>query len=196
MPESLDFILRFLIFAAIHSLLAIPRLKELLQELTGLKTHWYRLAYNVLALVLLSWVMLAWQSTQVLYLVPGIWNLVMQGLQGLSLAGMVICLHQTGLGTFLGFTPENTEQGSLNTSGCYAIVRHPLYLLGLLFFLLNPVMTTRWVVLTSIGSAYLIVGALVEERRLLRQFGTTYARYQQNVPFLLPRLRPTIPNAD
>ncbi|MGD9663193.1 MAG: isoprenylcysteine carboxylmethyltransferase family protein [Porticoccaceae bacterium] len=196
MPDSLDFILRFLIFAAVHSLLAIPRLKQRLQELTGLKTHWYRLIYNALSLVLFGWVMLAWPSTRVIYLVPGIWNLVMQGLQGLSLVGMLICLRQTGLGKFLGFTPESTEQDTLTTSGCHAVVRHPLYLLGLIFFLFNPVMTTRWLTLTFIGTAYIIAGGLIEERRLLRQFGTAYARYQQNVPFLLPRLRPTVPSAD
>ena len=196
MPDSLDFILRFLIFAAVHSLLAIPRLKQQLRELTGLNAHWYRLTYNVLSLVLFGWVVLAWQSTRVIYLVPGVWNLVMQGLQGLSLIAMLLCLRQTGLGRFLGFTPESAGQDSLTTAGCHAVVRHPLYLLGLLFFLLNPVMTTRWLTLTVIGTAYVIIGGLVEERRLLRQFGTSYARYQQNVPFLLPRLRLKAPSAD
>lgn len=186
MHDSIDFILRFLAFAALHSLLALPRFKDWLRQTTGSGLRWYRLAYNLLAVVMFGWVMLAWQSTRVLYLVPGIGNLLMQGIQLAALLAMLACLRQTGLNRFLGVDPEADDHPTLCTSGCYAVVRHPLYLLGLIFFLGNPVMTTRWLTLTILGTVYLLVGALLEERRLLRQFGEAYARYQQQVPFLVP----------
>lgn len=186
MPDSIDFTLRFLLFALLHSLLAVPRVKEKLRQLP-----WYRLSYNVLSLILLGWMMMAWQSTRVLYLVPGIGNLLMQALQFLSLLAMLVCLRQTGLKSFLGLQREERDGDELCTSGCYALVRHPLYALSLLFFLLNPVMTTRWLTLTILGTLYMLFGAALEERRLLLKHGERYARYQRSVPFLLPRFRRT-----
>lgn len=195
MPESIDFILRLLLFATIHSLLAMERTKQKLQQLIGRRLTTYRLWYNLLSLVMFGWVMLAWQSTRVLYLVPGIWSLVMYALQLLLLIAMLVCLQQTGLGNFLGITAE-ADDASLCTSGCHAIVRHPLYLIGILFFILNPVMTTRWLTLTILGTIYLIGGAVLEERRLLVRFGAAYARYQRDVPFLLPHLHTPPPSED
>lgn len=186
MHDSVDFILRFLVFAALHSLLAAPQFKNRLRHLTGSRLRWYRLGYNLLTGIIFGWVMLAWQSTKVLYLVPGIASLLMQAVQLAALFAMLICLRQTGLGRFLGLHPEADDHTTLCTSGCYAVVRHPLYLLGLIFFLANPVMTTRWLTLTILGTLYLLLGALLEERRLLRQFGKAYALYQQQVPFLFP----------
>lgn len=196
MPDSIDFILRFLLFALLHSLLAMPRVKTKLRLLTNGNLPWYRLTYNLLSLVMFGWVMMAWQSTHVLYLIPGVGNLVMQGLQLLVLIAMVLCLRQTGLSNFLGVTREQETHEDLCISGCYAVVRHPLYLLSFIFFVLNPVMTTRWLTLTALGTAYMLLGAKLEERRLLHQFGARYAHYQRDVPFLLPRLRRITPNAD
>jgi len=184
MPDSIDFILRFLLFALLHSLLALPQIKDMLGRLP-----WYRLTYNLLSLLLLGWMMMAWQSTGVLYLVPGIGNLLMQGLQLLSLLAMLLCLRQTGLASFLGLQHEKSNKEELCTDGCYALVRHPLYLLSILFFLMNPVMTTRWLTLTILGTIYMLIGAALEERRLLLKHGERYAHYQRSVPFLLPRLR-------
>jgi len=184
MPDSIDFTLRFLLFALLHSLLATARVKQRLRHVP-----WYRLAYNLFSLFLLGWMMMAWQSTRVLYLVPGILNLLMQALQLLSLLAMLLCLRQTGLSSFLGLQREESNEGELCTGGCYALVRHPLYLLSLLFFLLNPVMTTRWLTLTILGSAYMLLGAKLEERRLLLKHGEHYTRYQRSVPFLLPHIR-------
>ncbi len=189
MPDSIDFVFRFLIFALVHSLLAEPRFKEALRRRVGGELPWYRLSYNLFSLVLFGWVMLAWQSTRVLYLIPGIWNLGMQGLQLVSLIAMLVCLRQTGIRRFLGIDRTDDRSAALCTSGCHAVVRHPLYLLSLLFFLLNPVMTTRWLTLSGLSTIYFVTGALLEERRLLRQFGMAYACYQKDVPFLIPRLR-------
>ena len=76
----------------------------------------------------------------------------------------------------------------MTTTGCYAVVRHPLYLLGILFLLLNPIITTRWIVLTLFSIPYFIFGALLEERRMVRLHGETYRQYQKEVPFLIPRM--------
>jgi protein-S-isoprenylcysteine O-methyltransferase Ste14 len=133
--------------------------------------------------------MLAWQSTTVLFVAPGIWSLVMHGLQFIIAAAGFACLRQIGISDFLGIgTSGLDDRPKLVTTGCHAVVRHPLYLLGILFMLLNPVVTTRWITLTLCSVAYFIFGALLEEHRMIKQYGSIYRSYQQEVPFLLPRL--------
>jgi protein-S-isoprenylcysteine O-methyltransferase Ste14 len=65
-------------------------------------------------------------------------------------------------------------------------VRHPLYLYSTLFLVLNPVMTAQWFLLTIFSIAYFIVGAMIEERRLLKEFGDEYRGYRRHVPFIIP----------
>lgn len=187
MPDYIDFMIRFAFFCCIHSLLAAPRIKTgILMRIPAL-LPWYRLTYNLVSLVLFGWVMLAWQSTTVLFVAPGLWSLLMHGLQAVALAAGFLCLKQTGLGAFLGTDRSHTTNNlPFITTGCYRVVRHPLYLLGILFMLLNPVITTRWLTLTLLAIPYLLFGALVEERRMLNQWGDHYRHYQQQVPFLLP----------
>ena len=190
MPESIDFILRFTLFCIIHSSLAVPRVKQRIQELLGRSLNGYRLVYNLFSIMLFGWVTLAWQSTSVLYVPPGIWSLVLHGLQGLILWACFLCLRQTGLSGFLGTDLAGPDQPPrLVTTGWYGLVRHPLYLLAILFLVLNPVITTRWIVLTLLSIPYFIGGALLEERRMLKQFGSIYREYQRTVPFLFPRFR-------
>ena len=189
MPDSLDFMLRLTVFCIIHSLLAAPRIKSRIQLFIGRPLPGYRLIYNLLSFLLFGWVMLAWQSTSVIYVPPGIWSLVLHGLQFIILWIGLSCLRQTGLTSFMGTDlADPDKQPTLITTGCYSVVRHPLYLLGILFLLLNPVITTRWIVLTLASIPYFIFGALLEERRMIRQFGEMYRQYQRDVPFLIPRL--------
>ena len=186
MPDYLDFMLRLTLFSLLHSVLAAPRFKRYLQQKTGSRLRCYRLCYNLIACLSFVWVMLAWQSTTVLLVAPGAWSLLLHGLQFLALLAGLICLKQTGIASFTGIscTSDNDEQ--FITTGCYGIVRHPLYLLSILFMVLNPVITTRWITLTIFSTLYFIFGALLEERRMVKLYGIAYTTYQQDVPFLLP----------
>lgn len=189
MSECFDFILRLITFCILHSIFASPRIKSWLQSSSKHPLTGYRFTYNLFSMLMFGWVMLAWQSTSVLFVAPGIWSLILYGMQFLILWASFICLRQTGLAAFLGtdFKREN-RTSALTTTGCYAVVRHPLYLLGILFLLLNPVITTRWIALTILSIPYLLFGALIEERRMLRNLGAIYSSYQRDVPFLIPKL--------
>jgi protein-S-isoprenylcysteine O-methyltransferase Ste14 len=102
----------------------------------------------------------------------------------------VDCVRRTGAGDFLGFTQLRhgpAERPLLVTDGYYAMVRHPLYLFSIAFLLLNPVMTAQWLLLTVLSTLYFIIGGLIEERRLLKEFGDQYRRYRRRVPFIAPR---------
>lgn len=136
------------------------------------------------------WVMASYRNSPVLYYVPGIWSLIVYLIQLVIAVIIFNCVRQTGTAEFLGFrqiVAPATSSRQLVTSGCYGIVRHPLYLFTILFMILNPVMTAQWLLLTLLSTIYFIVGAVVEERRMVAKFGDEYLRYQKTVPFLIPR---------
>jgi protein-S-isoprenylcysteine O-methyltransferase Ste14 len=48
---------------------------------------------------------------------------------------------------------------------------------------------TRNLLALNVGlTLYLILGAIYEERKLVREFGEQYTRYQERVPMLIPGL--------
>ncbi len=173
--------MRFILFALAHSLFATDWAKNALH---GTNRQGYRLCYNIASLVMFGWVMSAYRHSDVLYFVPGIWSLIMYLLQFVVAALLVYCLKQTGAGEFFGLTKQRSN--SFISTGWYSFVRHPLYFFSTLFMVLNPVMSTQWLLLTIMSTVYFIIGALIEEKRLSAEFGEVYRIYQQRVPFLIP----------
>lgn len=152
----------------------------------------YRLFYNLLSLAMFAWVMATDGCATVLYFVPGAWSLLMYLCQLIIVIALAKCLHQTGIATFLGIRQlrnAGESSPSMATSGWYSVVRHPLYLLSIIFLVLTPVMTSQRALLILLSTFYFICGGLLEERRLLEEFGDQYRQYRQQVPFLIPRLR-------
>lgn len=189
MSDYSTIILRFIIFGALHSLFATTRVKHLISLVFGKEPRFYRLIYNLVSLVMFIWVMAAYRNSPVIYYAPGIWSLVMYLLQLVVAAMMFVCVWQTGVTEFLGLSRVPSSSGHLVTSGCYSVVRHPLYLLGTLFLFLNPVMTGQWLLLSSLSVMYFVIGALIEERRLIKTYGTEYLQYQRKVPILIPSMK-------
>ena len=72
-------------------------------------------------------------------------------------------------------------------TGLYRWMRHPIYTAGLLFIWLMPVMTANLLALNIGLTIYFIIGALFEERKLVREFGEEYLQYRKVTPMLIPR---------
>lgn len=189
-----DFIARLIVFALIHSLLAIPALQKRIGHISPRCGRSYRFTYNLIALVTLFWAMSAWHLSPVVYIVPGTGSLLFHLIQLICLVLLVRCAGQTGIGDFLGFRQLSgiTDGQQLVTTGCYEKVRHPLYTLSIVFLVLNPVMTLKWLIFTLFATAYFTIGARIEERRLIAEFGEAYRRYQERVPMFIPRLNRNI----
>src|SRR5262249_9007457 len=77
--------------------------------------------------------------------------------------------------------------------GPYRYVRHPQMALQLVIFWCQPVMTWTLALLSGGLTVYTAVGLLLEERDLLRRFGSAYAEYRRQVPALIPWRRPAAP---
>ncbi len=198
-------------YIALHSLLASLPFKAWMQQILGASVAvWYRLAYNIVAVLLLLPlpVLLAVLPDQPLYRAPEPFNWILLLGQLGALVGLLMTLRQTDVNYFLGFAqlqqrhiqhPANALARStdndpsagddaLITHGLYGVVRHPLYLFSILLIWLSPVMSANLLSLYILLTAYMYIGSYHEEHRLIRIFGDEYRAYQQRVPRILPRL--------
>jgi hypothetical protein len=78
--------------------------------------------------------------------------------------------------------------GHLRATGPYVYIRHPMYAAGLLILWGEPVWTANRAAFILGATAYLLLGSVWEERRLLREHGEAYRRYAARTPRFLPHL--------
>ncbi len=183
------------VYGFVHSLLATLAVKARARQWFGPGTNrWYRLAYNTFGILtfLPILVLTAGLPSERLYVIPTPWSFFTLAGQLLALLALGIGLLQTGIWSFLGFNqmlnPSQDEPALMVTRGLYRWVRHPLYTAGLAFIWLTPIMTGNLLALNIGLTLYLVIGTIYEERKLVREFGDAYTRYQENTPMLIPRL--------
>ncbi len=204
-------------FGIIHSLLAADWVKA--RAVDDFKPF-YRISYNVWAgfhlgaILLLEWdgfpgkTVFGWPDWLA-------WTLY--GGQGLGWLLVLVAISGYDLGRFTGISeaadeirvrdaagkpapapspdpliPPRPEIEPLRVDGLNAYMRHPLYT-GLLVVLWSRVFDEFQLATALWGTAYLIVGARFEERKLCRLYGADYETYRQQVPVFFPwrgRYRP------
>ena len=80
-----------------------------------------------------------------------------------------------------------TQSGDFVVSGPSKIIRHPWYAAAFLAIWSN---TGQWydttLIVNLIFSIYLLIGTLLEERKLVRLFGDSYRNYQNEVSMFIP----------
>ena len=74
----------------------------------------------------------------------------------------------------------------LVTSGLYAWIRHPLYAGTLVALWSVPTMTSGRLLLAATLTAYIAIGARLEEGDLARRYGGGYRAYRARVPGYVP----------
>ena len=193
-----------LAFGVIHSLLASHAAKLFAQRLLGrnVATATYRLVFNVLAFatVLPALALVFRLPDRELYRFPVPWDSIALGLQALAALGLVYSVYQMDVWFFLGlrqlgeppqlgvrYSIDSTSTPRLVTNGLHRFVRHPLYTTSLIALYLTSPMSLNWLAFAVSCNVYFFVGSTFEERKLVREFGTSYRLYQQRVPRLLPR---------
>jgi protein-S-isoprenylcysteine O-methyltransferase Ste14 len=184
----LTFTLYFLFFAVFHSILAMDHAKNKAAKLMGKGYRYYRLIYSVISFPLIIPAYLVWttfsKTSPLIYAIPdGLYPLViLVRLSALGLFGYAAL--QTDVLEFIGIKREKKK--SLITRGPYAIVRHPLYLAGILVLITNTMMTQIDLLATLLISGYCVTGAFIEEKRLLSIYGEEYTKYKQQVSMFIP----------
>ncbi len=111
-----------------------------------------------------------------------------------SLLGLAIRIYT------VGHTPKNTSgrnitnqiADTLNTTGIYSLVRHPLYV-GNFFMWLGPALLSGnlWFIVSFCLFYWLYYERIMfaEEQFLRRKFGQTYLSWAEQVPAFMPRFK-------
>ncbi len=185
-----------LVWGIVHSVLASLLVKAYFRRAFGLGVERvYRLAYNVFAVITFLPVLAiaAWTPDCRLYSIPLPWSGLMLLGELLAVVLLAVGVLQTGAMDFIGLKQvldkNDVRPTDLVTRGLYRHVRHPLYSAGMVFIWLAPRMTVNLLAINLALSAYFVVGAIFEERKLLRQYGQAYAEYRAATPMFIPFLK-------
>jgi protein-S-isoprenylcysteine O-methyltransferase Ste14 len=184
----------FAFFAIMHSILADPRFKTWAGKAFGdAFDRWQRLAYTVLALIMILpfFYIFVYLSDRILYIIPWPGSGLMAACQALAAIALLATLRQTGISYFLGLEQLKSTgaAGGLVKGGFYCHLRNPLFFFAALFLWLSPIMTLNLLAFNILATVYFYIGALHEEQSLYEEFGPLYEDYKKRVPMFLPRLK-------
>ena len=215
MTDHLTYVVLWLSFGVVHSLLALPKVKERLAPALG---RFYRIMYNLLSAIHILIVLAVGKShlsqAEFALFSSQLSHRVTLIVQIVGVVIIALALRQYNLGLFSGLsqlrpdknqpTADGLQAGSqltgyineeyepLNISGLNRWVRHPIYTGA--FILLWGGATTEYGLATAFyASLYLIIGSHFEERKLAGMYGDKYLAYQRDVPKFIPLLKNNTP---
>jgi len=206
--EVFEVISLFLVFGFLHSLCVRERVKSWAARLMGGRfvRGFYRFIYTVGSIMLtglvfylirrlpdeeiyhmdapLSWI---FHGIQIFGIILGIYTFrVIDFWRFVGLRQAVDFLY----GREIGGDLEGIEEIGLITDGAYGMVRHPLYIAGIMIFTFEPNITRNGITVSILADLYFIYGAFSEERRLITRYGKEYEEYRMKVPMFLPLRNP------
>ena len=200
-------IIIFLAFALIHSITVARWFKQLCSKIFGdtFMRVFYRALYNIVSFitVVIALYLIHEVPDRYIWTAPVWLRWIMHAIQISGLALGALSFEYLDTWEFMGFTQiwrylsrkevagniEGLTEKELVTNGVYRIVRHPMYLAGIVIFTFNPYLTINGLTITVLADLYFLFGVFIEERRFLRIFGDQYREYMKRVPRLIPRLR-------
>ncbi len=202
----LEIVLLFFAFALVHSITVAHWFKSLCIRAFGetFLRVWYRFLYTVIsALTAAAAIVLIREvPDRVLWVAPLWFRWCMRIVQLTGLTFGMLAFERLNAWEFLGLrqvwryiakrevagTIEGLTQRDLVTTGVYGIVRHPLYLAGIVLFTFSPDVTANGLTVTVLADLYFLFGMFIEERRFMRIFGEPYREYAKRVPMMVPRI--------
>ncbi len=195
-----DYLLLALLWAAycaVHSLLISIPVTSWLRKVLGSRYRFWRLFFNIFSIVTLVPVVLYSRSarshSETLFAWSGYWRILRYCLVGLGVALVVGGARHYSLLQFLGIQQIRKESarsamtgsGDFDDTGVLGWVRHPWYV-AVFIFLWASDLDLATITVNLVLSAYLIVGTLLEERKLVIEFGEEYRRYKDRVSMFIP----------
>jgi protein-S-isoprenylcysteine O-methyltransferase Ste14 len=187
----------WIVWCAIHSSMISITATDFFKRRLGTHYRFYRLFFNLVAVATIIPVILYAQciESHVLFRLEGI--LIVVQVLLLVLAGLLIIagarhydmLQFLGLRQIMTGASHGTltENGQLCTSGILGVTRHPWYLATiLLIWASSRSFTTSSLVTNAVLSVYLVVGTILEERKLSVEIGEGYRDFQERVSMLFP----------
>ena len=92
-----------------------------------------------------------------------------------------------GIRQILNFKRSDEKNSAIDIKqkGLLGVVRHPMYL-ALIIYLWMQTFRVVDIIVNTILTIYVVIGTLLEEKKLINEFGESYKQYQKRVPMLIP----------
>jgi methanethiol S-methyltransferase len=172
-------------------------INDYLKNRCGRYYKFYRLFYNLTAFITLIPLILYSQSLKgsVLFQWEGYMIFVQFLLIAVAITLFVAGALKYDMLQFLGVRQIKSgkshsvlsESGTIETSGILSLTRHPWYLATIIFIWVGyREMYVSTLIVNILLSIYLIIGTVLEERKLIIQFGDSYKDYMNRVSMLFP----------
>ena len=193
--EYLILAILWIAFCALHSGLISITFTNFLKQKIGDSYRFYRLFYNIFSIVTLIPILIytvsirqqpffAWTG----YLLP-----VKDVLFFIGILCFIAGARHYSFSQFSGIAQIKeganhnliNETGELSSRGILGVVRHPFYA-GIFPLIWSSNLDTPTLIVNIILSIYVVIGTLLEERKLIEEFGDAYREYQQKVSMLFP----------
>ena len=182
-------------WCSLHSLLITVTVRRWFEARGGAWLGCYRLGYvlfSSVTLLPLLWYTRILPQHQVV--TPSSW---LQGLQALlflyALVLFIGGLRVYNLRVFIGMQEWRDYRSGRKSvapvfvqTGILRYVRHPWYSGGIALLWALPTLTDVSLITRALLTCYLVVGTLLEERKLTASLGESYRAYRRQVPMLLP----------
>lgn len=188
-------VLSWILWCTLHSTLIATPVTDYLKKKLGDRFRFYRLFFNAASLAtLLPVVYYSIPARQApVFRWEGPLMIVKYLLLAASIALFIAGGKHYSMAQFLGIrqiktgraNPALSEYDTFDTSGILSAIRHPWYTASLLFIWAGDV-SLSVLLINIVISAYFVVGTILEERKLLREFGEKYREYQKNVSMFIP----------
>ena len=193
--KFLILVMLWIAFCFFHSALISTTVTDFLKRRIGSAYRFYRLFYNIFSIVTLIPVVLYSLATkQEPFFV---WSGGLLPLKYLLIFTGILCFvlgakrHSFAQFSGLAQLKEGVNSNLMNTTGklsargILGVVRHPFYA-GIFPLLWSSDLDPTALIINIILSIYVLIGTLLEERKLILEFGDTYRAYQQRVSMLFP----------
>jgi protein-S-isoprenylcysteine O-methyltransferase Ste14 len=181
-------------YCAVHSAMISETVIGTLKRRLGDAFRFYRLFFNAVAIVLLVPVVSYSMSLRrgPVFRWDGPWLAVRYALVAVGVLLFAAGGRHYRLSQFLGIAQlRGTSSGGLATgggidsSGVLGLIRHPWYA-GLVLLLWARDLDVAGLVVSGVLTVYILVGTLLEERKLVHEFGDAYRGYQERVSMFVP----------
>jgi methanethiol S-methyltransferase len=187
--------LLWILWCTLHSTLIATRVTDYMKNKLGDQFRFYRLFYNTVSLVTL--VPVVYYSISIRQEPVFRWEGHLVIVKYLLLATSIYLFIAGGkhysMSQFLGIRQIKTgranrtlsEYDTFNTSGILGAIRHPWYTGAIIAVWAGDISPLTFLI-NIIISAYFVIGTILEERKLLLEFGEKYREYQKNVSMFIP----------
>ncbi len=190
-------VILWIIWCFIHSGMISLAVNRYLRIKLGKYFRFYRVFYNLVAFITLVPLILYTQSLKgnVIFRWEGSLIILQIFFLAVSLTLFIAGMLKYDMYQFIGLrqiisgkpSPTLSESDKIVSSGILGFTRHPWYLGAIIFiWIYNKDMYVSTLILNILLTVYLVIGTILEEKKLLSELGDSYRNYMNRVSMLFP----------